>query len=80
MPRRCSNTMILLVLGIGLRKKIETSKCSVCFGTGNTVLPGDVFLGVTSPFNMPDGDTKQYSSLMYDDGAAGCDGGYRAHV
>ena len=54
----------LLVLGIGLRKKIDTGKCWVYFADPEMPCYRATFFSHYSPFNVPQGDTQQYSSLM----------------
>src|SRR5260221_12576821 len=54
----------LLVLGIGLRKKIDTGKCWVYFADPEMPCYRATFFSHYSPFNVPQGDTEQYSSLM----------------
>ncbi|HUY13307.1 MAG TPA: FAD-dependent oxidoreductase [Terriglobia bacterium] len=54
----------LLVLGIGLRKKIETSNCWTYFTDGDVPCYRSTHFSHYSPFNVPDGDTEHYSSLM----------------
>ena len=54
----------LLVLGIGLKKKIDTGKCWVYFADPEMPCYRATFFSHYSPFNVPQGDTEQYSSLM----------------
>ena len=54
----------LLVLGIGLKKKIDTGKCWVYFADPEMPCYRATFFSHYSPFNVPNGDTEQYSSLM----------------
>jgi protoporphyrinogen oxidase len=54
----------LLVLGIGLKKKIETGKCWVYFADDSMPCYRGTYFSHYSRFNVPDGDTERYSSLM----------------
>jgi protoporphyrinogen oxidase len=54
----------LLVLGIGLKKKIDTGKCWVYFTDPEMPCYRATFFSHYSPNNVPNGDTEQYSSLM----------------
>jgi hypothetical protein len=54
----------LFVMGIGLRKKIDTGKCWVYFADPEMPCYRATFFSHYSPFNVPNGDTEQYSSLM----------------
>jgi protoporphyrinogen oxidase len=54
----------LLVLGIGMQKKIETGKCWVYFAEPEMPCYRATFFSHYSPFNVPNGDTEHYSSLM----------------
>jgi protoporphyrinogen oxidase len=54
----------LLVLGIGLKKRIDTGKCWVYFADPEMPCYRATFFSHYSPFNVPNGDTEQYSSLM----------------
>jgi protoporphyrinogen oxidase len=54
----------LLVLGLGLRKKIETGRCWVYFTDSEMPCYRATYFSHYSPFNVPDGDTEHYSSLM----------------
>jgi protoporphyrinogen oxidase len=54
----------LLVLGIGLKKKIDTGKCWVYFADPEMPCYRATFFSHYSPNNVPNGDTEQYSSLM----------------
>jgi protoporphyrinogen oxidase len=64
----------LVVLGIGLRKKIETSRCWMYFPDPETPFYRATYFSHYSPFNVPNGDTEHFSSLMcevsYRDGDA----------
>ena len=54
----------LLVLGIGLERKIETNKCWVYFVDEEMPCYRCTFFSQYSPFNVPNGDVERYSSLM----------------
>lgn len=54
----------LLVLGIGLEKKIETGKCWIYFADEEMPCYRATYFSHYSPFNVPNGDTERYSSLM----------------
>jgi protoporphyrinogen oxidase len=54
----------LLVLGIGLKKKIDTGKCWVYFVDAEMPCYRATFFSLYSPFNVPNGDVEHYSSLM----------------
>lgn len=54
----------LLVMGIGLKKKIDTGKCWVYFADPDMPCYRATFFSHYSPNNVPNGDTEQYSSLM----------------
>ena len=54
----------LLVLGIGLEKKIETGKCWIYFSDPDMPCYRATYFSHYSPFNVPNGDTERYSSLM----------------
>src|SRR5271170_7140680 len=54
----------LLVLGIGLEKKIETGKCWIYFTDPDMPCYRATYFSHYSPFNVPNGDTERYSSLM----------------
>ncbi len=54
----------LLVLGIGLKKKIETTRCWIYFPEPQMPCYRATFFSNYSPFNVPSGDVQQYSSLM----------------
>jgi protoporphyrinogen oxidase len=54
----------LLVLGLGLRKKIETGRCWIYFTDADMPCYRATYFSHYSPFNVPNGDTEQYSSLM----------------
>src|SRR6266478_3025733 len=54
----------LLVLGIGLKKKIETGRCWIYFTDSDMPCYRATYFSHYSPFNVPNGDTERYSSLM----------------
>jgi protoporphyrinogen oxidase len=54
----------LLVLGLGLEKKIETSKCWIYFTDAEMPCYRATHFSHYSAFNVPNGDTERYSSLM----------------
>jgi protoporphyrinogen oxidase len=54
----------LLVLGLGLSKPIETSKCWIYFTDSEIPCYRATYFSHYSPFNVPNGDTGRYSSLM----------------
>src|SRR6266567_4468866 len=54
----------LLVLGLGLEKKIETGKCWIYFADPDIPCYRATYFSHYSPFNVPNGDTERYSSLM----------------
>jgi protoporphyrinogen oxidase len=54
----------LMVLGLGLEKKIETDKCWIYFTDPDMPCYRATYFSHYSPFNVPDGDTQRYSSLM----------------
>lgn len=54
----------LLVLGLGLKRPIETSKCWIYFTDSDMPCYRATYFSHYSPFNVPNGDTKTYSSLM----------------
>ena len=54
----------LLVLGLGLEKQIETSKSWVYFTDTDLPFYRCTYFSHYSPFNVPDGNTQRYSSLM----------------
>ena len=54
----------LLVIGLGLEKKIETSKCWIYFADPQIPCYRATYFSHYSPFNVPSGDTERYSSLM----------------
>ena len=54
----------LLVLGLGLEKPIQTSKCWIYFSDPQMPAYRGTFFSHYSPFNVPRGDINRYSSLM----------------
>ena len=54
----------LLVVGLGLSKKIETGRCWIYFTDSEMPCYRATYFSHYSPFNVPNGDTEQYSSLM----------------
>jgi len=54
----------IYVIGIGLGKKIETSKCWAYFTDSKTPFYRLSFFHNYSPYVIPDGDVSKYSSLM----------------
>ena len=54
----------LLVLGLGLEKKIETGKCWIYFSDPEIPCYRATYFSHYSAFNVPNGDTGRYSSLM----------------
>jgi len=58
----CHNN--LLVIGLGLEKKIETGKCWIYFADTEMPCYRATFFSHYSSFNVPGGDTERYSSLM----------------
>lgn len=54
----------LLVLGLGLEKKIETGKCWIYFADQDVPCYRATYFSHYSAFNVPDGNTNRYSSLM----------------
>jgi protoporphyrinogen oxidase len=54
----------LLVLGLGLEKKIETGKCWIYFTDPEIPCYRATHFSHYSAFNVPNGDTERYSSLM----------------
>jgi protoporphyrinogen oxidase len=54
----------LLVLGLGLEKKIETGKCWIYFADEEMPCYRATYFSHYSAFNVPDGNTDRYSSLM----------------
>jgi protoporphyrinogen oxidase len=54
----------LLVVGFGLKKKIETGKCWIYFTDSEMPCYRATHFSHYSPFNVPHGDVEHYSSLM----------------
>ena len=54
----------LLVVGLGLKKKIETGRCWIYFTDSEMPCYRATYFSHYSPFNVPNGDTERYSSLM----------------
>jgi hypothetical protein len=54
----------LLVVGLGLKKKIETGRCWIYFTGADMPCYRATYFSHYSPFNVPNGDTEHYSSLM----------------
>ncbi|MGA3092596.1 MAG: FAD-dependent oxidoreductase [Terriglobales bacterium] len=54
----------LLVVGLGLKKKIETGRCWIYFTDPQMPCYRATYFSHYSPFNVPDGDVEHYSSLM----------------
>ena len=54
----------LLVVGFGLKKKIETGRCWIYFTDAEMPCYRATYFSHYSPFNVPNGDVEQYSSLM----------------
>jgi len=54
----------LVVVGVGLRKKIETSRCWMYFPDPEIPFYRATYFSHYSPFNVPNGDTEHFSSLM----------------
>ena len=54
----------LLVLGLGLEKRIDTGKCWIYFADPDVPCYRLTYFSHYSPFNVPNGNTDRYSSLM----------------
>jgi len=54
----------LLVVGLGLKKKIETGRCWIYFTDADMPCYRATYFSHYSPNNVPNGDTEKYSSLM----------------
>ncbi len=54
----------IVVLGVGIKKKITTSKCWVYFPDKDAPFYRLTYFHNYSPYVVPQGDTEQYSSLM----------------
>jgi len=65
--KRIINNLIhnsVLVIGLGIEKQINTSKCWVYFPSEKVPFYRLTFFHNYSPNNVPNGNTKKYSSLM----------------
>ena len=62
----------LMVFGVGLKRKIETTRCWVYFPDPDIPFYRATYFSHYSPFNVPNGDTEHFSSLMCE--VAYCDG------
>lgn len=58
----CHNN--LLVIGLGLEKKIDTGKCWIYFADPDVPCYRATYFSHYSAFNVPEGNTDRYSSLM----------------
>ena len=56
----------ILVIGIGLRKQISTSKCWIYFPEESAPFFRMTYFHNYSPYNVPDGNTEKFSALMCD--------------
>jgi len=54
----------LLVVGIGLKKKIETGRCWIYFTDSDMPCYRATYFSHYSPNSVPNGDTEHYSSMM----------------
>ncbi len=54
----------LLVVGLGIKKKIETGRCWIYFTDSEMPCYRATYFSHYSPNNVPNGDTETYSSLM----------------
>jgi hypothetical protein len=54
----------LLVMGVGLEKKIETGRCWIYFTDPDMPCYRATYFSHYSPNNVPNGNTERYSSLM----------------
>ncbi len=54
----------LLVVGLGLKKKIDTGRCWIYFTDADMPCYRATYFSHYSPNNVPNGDTENYSSLM----------------
>lgn len=54
----------LLVMGVGLEKKIETGRCWIYFTDADMPCYRATYFSHYSPNNVPNGNTERYSSLM----------------
>jgi len=56
----------LLVLGVGLEKKIESGRCWIYFTDEEMPCYRATYFSHYSPFHVPSGDTERYSSFMFE--------------
>lgn len=54
----------LMVMGVGLKKKIQTGRCWIYFTDREMPCYRATYFSHYSPNNVPNGDTENYSSLM----------------
>jgi protoporphyrinogen oxidase len=54
----------LLVVGVGVEKKLDTTKCWIYFPEPQIPFYRATFFSNYSPFNVPNGDVEHYGSLM----------------
>jgi protoporphyrinogen oxidase len=54
----------LMVIGLGLEKKIDTGRCWVYFADEDMPCYRATYFSNYSPFNVPNGDTERYGSIM----------------
>jgi len=54
----------LLVMGLGLEKPLPTTKCWIYFTDAEMPCYRATYFSHYSPFNVPNGDTSRYGSLM----------------
>jgi protoporphyrinogen oxidase len=54
----------LMVIGLGIEKKIETGKCWIYFADPEMPCYRATYFSHYSAFNVPGGDTERYSSMM----------------
>jgi len=54
----------VLVVGVGLERKIESDMCWIYFPGPNSPFYRVTYLSNYSPHNVPDSDTERYSSIM----------------
>jgi len=54
----------LMVIGLGFEKKLDTGKCWVYFADEEMPCYRATYFSNYSPFNVPNGDTERYSSIM----------------
>ena len=53
-----------MVIGLGFEKKLDTGKCWVYFADEEMPCYRATYFSNYSPFNVPNGDTERYSSIM----------------